>query len=599
MAIWVELTLSVVRDAAHRPKYFVFAARDITQQKRSAALLEQALEQLKRRDKQVALMFEEGRVGDFTWNITLDIVTAHPTVWGLYGHPEERGPQPSAWFGERQHPDDFASIKSHVEKALADPSRKVDIEFRVIRPDSSIRWVACRGSVVRDGAGKPVEVYGLNIDISGLKQAQEEVRASELRLLALTDAMPQLVWFTDAAGSVEFFNRQWYEYTGQAKDGGLNWGWQAAIHPEDAEPLLTRWKHSLATGSPHEAEFRIRAKDGSYRWFLGRGRLLKDADGGIVRWFGTCTDIEERKMSEVRLLSFGHEMERRVAERTHALQVANDELVTARVRVLEAHNQLELRVSELAKANEELGRKNAEVESFVYVVSHDLRSPLVNLQGFSRELAISCEELRENLSPVLPAMADKTGIERILCEDIPGSLRYISASTSKFERLIDALLELSRHGRHVYRPEELNVRALVEATLDSMRTSIDASGARILVSALPNAHGDATAVGQVMANLIGNAVKYLQPGRPGLIEVGGQTEESMSHYWVRDNGAGLPVSSKARLFQVFQRFHPQLAAGEGMGLAVVKKIVERHGGRIWAEGEEGVGTAFHFTLPGQ
>jgi len=599
MSIWVELTVSLVREANGKPDYFVVAVKDITEQKRSAAVLEQTLSQLKQRERQIALLFEEAGVGDFTWNIMRNAVSAHPIVWGLYGHPEEHGPQPASWFEERQHPDDLPVIRAHMQKVLETPSLKVNIEFRIVQPDSSIRWVACRGNVIRDEAGKPVEVYGLNIDISLMKQAQEEVRESERRLIALTDAMPQLAWFSDPAGNVEFFNRQWYEYTGQPGDSALYWGWKAAVHPGDMENLMTRWKHALASGSDHEAEFRIRAQDGSYRWFLGRGRPLRDADGKIIRWFGTCTDIEERKTSEFRLLSFSQEMERRVAERTHDLQLANDELVQARVRVLEAHDQLELRVVQLAETNKELGRKNEEVESFVYIVSHDLRSPLVNLQGFSKELELSCEELRVNLSPVLSSIPAEARIGSILSEDIPSSLRYIVASTGKFERLIDALLELSRHGRHVYRSEELNLGALAETTLDSMRTSIDASGAQVLIGELPKAYGDATAVGQVLANLIGNAVKYLKPGRPGRIEVGGQMEESMAHCWVRDNGSGLPASAQSRLFQVFQRFHPNLAAGEGMGLAVVKKILERHGGRIWAEGEDGVGTTFHFTLPGK
>ena len=117
------------------------------------------------------------------------------------------------------------------------------------------------------------------------------------------------------------------------------------------------------------------------------------------------------------------------------------------------------------------------------------------------------------------------------------------------------------------------------------------------MSALPPALGDDTAIGQIFANLIGNALKYLQPGRPGVVEIGGETQDGMAHYWVRDNGAGIPASARSRLFSVFQRFHPKLASGEGMGLAIVKRVVERHGGKVWAEGQEGIGTTFHLTLP--
>jgi signal transduction histidine kinase len=269
----------------------------------------------------------------------------------------------------------------------------------------------------------------------------------------------------------------------------------------------------------------------------------------------------------------------------------------AQLALNEAHKMLELRVAELAKTNEELARKSEEVEAFVYIVSHDLRAPLVNLQGFSKELEMSCEELRETVFPALaPGTAARHRIHAVLNEEIPGSLRYISASTTKFRRLIESLLELSRYGGQAHRPEELDLDAMVRSTLDLMRLSVAASGAEISIGPLPRVHADAAAVGRVFFNLIGNSLKYLQAGRPGKIEIGGEMEAGVVHCWVRDNGAGLPASAKARLFQVFQRFHPQLAEGEGMGLAIVKRIVERHGGRIWAEGEEGAGTTFHFTL---
>jgi len=230
-------------------------------------------------------------------------------------------------------------------------------------------------------------------------------------------------------------------------------------------------------------------------------------------------------------------------------------------------------------------------------VSHDLRAPLVNLQGFSNELERSCSALEASLRPVtLPETTQRT-IQAILHVDIAGALRYISASASKFQRLIDALLLLSRTGKQELRVEEIDVRAVVDSTVMSLRQSIAMSGAEVLVESLPAVHGDVTAIGQVFSNLISNAIKYLQPGRPGRIAVGGQTIDGHAHYWVRDNGAGIAASAQRRLFQVFQRFHPNLASGEGMGLAIVKRIVERHGGKIWAESEEGVGTTFHIALP--
>ncbi len=283
------------------------------------------------------------------------------------------------------------------------------------------------------------------------------------------------------------------------------------------------------------------------------------------------------------------------------LSAVNSERTRADEALQRAHDELGERVAErtaeLAAANVILAQKNEEVEAFVYIVSHDLRAPLVNLQGFSNELERSCSALEASLRPVtLPGTTQRT-IQTILHEDIAGALRYISASASKFQRLIDALLLLSRTGKQELRVEEIDVRAVVDSTVMSLRQSIAMSGAEVLIETLPAVHGDVTAIGQVFSNLISNAIKYLQPGRPGRIAVGGETIDGHAHYWVRDNGAGIAASAQRRLFQVFQRFHPNLAGGEGMGLAIVKRIVERHGGKIWAESEEGVGTTFHFELP--
>ena len=285
-----------------------------------------------------------------------------------------------------------------------------------------------------------------------------------------------------------------------------------------------------------------------------------------------------------------------------SLSVAMSERRRAEDALQRAHDELERRVSDrtaaLAAANTELASKNEEVEAFVYIVSHDLRAPLVNLQGFSKELQLSFGELSAKLREAsLPANVQRD-VEAILKDGMGGALRFITASTSKFERLIEALLHLSRHGREKYRAEVVDVGAVVELTVASLRQSIAASGATVSVAAsLPTALGDATAIGQVFSNLIENALHYLRSGTPGVIEIGGETSGSVAHYWVRDNGVGIGASALPRLFQVFQRFHPHMAPGEGMGLAIVKRVIERHGGQVRAQSKAGAGTTFHVTLP--
>ena len=247
---------------------------------------------------------------------------------------------------------------------------------------------------------------------------------------------------------------------------------------------------------------------------------------------------------------------------------------------------------------EELRRKNKEVEEFVYIVSHDLRAPLVNVQGFVYELEDSCARLRAVISSCTQAGERCQGaLHAILDDEIVGALHYISASTTKFERLISALLGLSRQGRQVYQIRQLDMRQVVTDTLASLRQLITEAGAEIQVDALPTAFADATAAGQVFSNLIGNALKYRDPLRKLQIEVGGQKDVVGVRYWVKDNGLGIPEAGKSRLFQVFQRLHPQCAQGDGIGLAFVHRIVERHGGKTWAESQEGSGSTFYFSLP--
>jgi len=266
-----------------------------------------------------------------------------------------------------------------------------------------------------------------------------------------------------------------------------------------------------------------------------------------------------------------------------ALLHANAELVTAN------HG--------LTQANATVRLKSEEVEAFVYIVSHDLRSPVINLQGFARELERGCAELRETVATLqLPDQA-RGRLITLLDEDINGTLPYITASVTKFERLINALLGLSRTGRYPLHPAPIDVAEVVRATLDALRHSIEDAGARITIGVLPQAVADATAVGQILANLIGNALKFGAPDRALLVEIGGAADGQHARYWVRDNGRGIPSEAKPRLFQVFQRFHPDVTPGDGIGLATVRRLVERLGGTVWAESEADVGSTFQFTLP--
>ncbi len=270
-----------------------------------------------------------------------------------------------------------------------------------------------------------------------------------------------------------------------------------------------------------------------------------------------------------------------------------------------------------------LAQNHQENEMFVYSVSHDLRSPLVNLQGFSQELALSAQDLRRLLagperaeSPAWEAASAVAGTALAAPSTLPAALQqqalrlidgnigeavfFIQSAVLRLSGIIDALLRLSRAGRIEYHCQSLDLQAVVERVIAALHGSISAKGASVRIAGpLPRVWGDAAAIEQIFANLIGNAVTYLDPARPGEIEVGSEAETTPGQWvlYVRDNGLGIPQAQQDKVFLAFQRLHPGVAEGEGIGLALVRRVVERHQGRVWLQSAAGVGSTFYVALP--
>jgi signal transduction histidine kinase len=259
------------------------------------------------------------------------------------------------------------------------------------------------------------------------------------------------------------------------------------------------------------------------------------------------------------------------------------------------------RADQLARINENLRQQTQENEMFIHSVSHDLRAPLVNLQGFSRELHHACDDLRALVARSSLTPQAREHVEHLINEDIGEALRYVQTAVLRASHIIDALLRLARVGRVEYRRQRVHVGELVQRVVDAMHGSIRARGAQVSVHPLPPVWGDPTALEQVFGNLIGNALNYLDPARDGRVEIGTAAAppgvESLQIFYVRDNGRGIPEVALPRLFHAFQRMHGDVAPGEGIGLALVRRVVERHGGRIWVESKEGEGTTFYLSLP--
>jgi len=312
----------------------------------------------------------------------------------------------------------------------------------------------------------------------------------------------------------------------------------------------------------------------------GRGRVLVLVDtaglAGIVLLAGVIAFGIRRYVVALREA----QAELEVANR--GLEVSNANLE----RIVQA------RTADLTEANEEIQR-------FAYIVSHDLRAPLVNIMGFTSELETAAKSLAEFAVQVdarQPGLLTAE-IAEAVNDDIPESIRFIKASTSKMDRLIGAILTLSREGRRVLAEERLDMHAVLTGIADTVRHQVTDSNSEIRISEVPPLVMDRVAIEQIFGNLLDNALKYLKPGRPGVIRIGGRMEGKFAVFEVEDNGRGVAPRDHERIFELFRRAGDQSVPGEGIGLAHVKALVRRLGGKIECESVLDQGTVFRVRLP--
>jgi len=249
------------------------------------------------------------------------------------------------------------------------------------------------------------------------------------------------------------------------------------------------------------------------------------------------------------------------------------------------------RTSDLTRANEEIQR-------FAYIVSHDLRAPLVNVMGYTSELEQAGKVVDKAIAEAETQREVPLDVVTAVREDMPEAIGFIRASTEKMDRLINAILRLSREGRRNLVPETLDMTAMSQAIADSVHHQTEASGARIDIQPLPSIESDRLSMEQIMGNLIDNAVKYQDASRPGEITVSGEdVPGGWVVYRIADNGRGIAPRDHERIFELFRRSGRQDRTGEGLGLAFVRNSVRRIGGTIDVESELGKGSTFLLKFP--
>jgi PAS domain S-box-containing protein len=372
----------------------------------------------------------------------------------------------------------------------------------------------------------------------------ENLRQSEERYRYLAEAIPQLVWTSNANGECDYFNQNWYEYTGLTLEESLGSGWLAALNPDDVRNGEQAWSDAVKSGTLYENEYRFkRASDDSYRWQLARALPLKDEQGQIVKWFGTCTDIDEQK--EI------------LQERAYLLQLEQ-------------------------KAREEAETANQIKDEFLAVLGHELRTPLNAILGWSQLLRTHSLDQASRFK----------------------ALATIERNAKLQVQLIEDLLDISRilEGKLTLNITNVNLESVVLSALETMRLAAEAKLIQVNTAFEPNlgqVRGDSTRLQQVIWNLLSNAVKFTPQG--GKVEVVTSQADGYVQIIVSDTGKGISAEFLPYVFDYFRQADSTSTrkfGGLGLGLAIARKIIEIHAGTVKAESPgEGRGATFTVRFP--
>ena len=413
--------------------------------------------------------------------------------------------------------------------------------------DGTIYWVATTIFPFLNAEGKPVQYIAIRTDITERKLAEEKMA----QLAAIVASSDDGIVGKTLDGVITSWNRGAEKLFGYSALEAVGRSIDFIIPPDLLEEEKgIREKISRGVPVQHYETIRVR-KDGGRIDVSLTVSPIRDGFGKVVGGSKIARDITEQKRAELKL-------------------------------------------AELAQS---LAEKNKELEAVVYVTSHDLRSPLVNIQGFTKELKRSCDEVSELMKNREQSAAQQKELENILSRDIPEAMEFIQAGVTKIDLLLAGFLRFSRLGRAALRIEPQDMNKMLADVTQAMEFQIQQAGATVKISDLPECRGDSTQINQVFSNLLDNALKYRNPKHPAVITVFGNLENDRAVYGVRDNGLGIPAEHQKNIFEIFHRLNPSATEGEGLGLTIAQKVLERQEGNIWVESRAGHGSTFFVSLP--
>jgi PAS domain S-box-containing protein len=394
-------------------------------------------------------------------------------------------------------------------------------------------------------------------DVTERREAEEKLRESEQRFRSLVFVITDVPWTTDAKGAFVGPQPEWSKFTGQSWEEYCGFGWANALHPEDRPQIQEIWKRACEARVLYEAHGRLwHAPSQQYRHFFARATPLLNSDGSVREWVGTCTDCHDQKIAEEEL----HNAQKQL--------VAANELLTSKGQLLE--KMVERRTAELRETVQQL-------ETFSYSIVHDMRAPLRSMRSFASVIE---QEYRDKLD-----------------EEGRSYLNRIMGSASRMDALITDVLAYSRIAMQQTDLGRVDLDKLVSEIVEQYPQFQERTAAIEIAHPLPSVCGNTALLTQVLSNLLDNALKFMPPGREPRVVVRAENFETRVRVWVQDNGIGIDPRFREKIFNLFQRLHrPDEYSGTGVGLAIVKKAVERIGGTVGFESEKGQGSRFWFEL---